>query len=323
MAIQTPPGWGWDQLTHAVQRIGSASPEEYWHSAADRSATPIVRRIGLADLMGALASGLDDFKANRTDVIFLCVIYPIVGLVLGRMASGYGLLPLLFPLASGFALVGPLAAVGLNEMSRRREQGEAVRWVDAFGVLRAPSIGSIALLGALLVGIFLLWLVAAQVIYVVTLGPEAPVSVAAFAGQVLGTPAGWALVGIGVGAGFLFAVLVLAISVVSFPLLLDRNAGASGGDEPWRDGRVGSDRRGVAGARVAAGTDWACGGHAGAGARDVASVPARRRLVRRRTAAAPVMPAPSSCRPPRHAPHPVMPAKAGIHDFRCSNKDKS
>jgi len=225
MAIQTPPGWGWDQLTHAVQRIGSASPEEYWHSTADRSATPIVRRIGLADLTGALASGLDDFTANRTDVIFLCVIYPIVGLLLGRVASGYGLIPLLFPLASGFALVGPLAAVGLNEMSRRREQGEAVRWVDAFGVLRAPSIGAIALLGALLVGIFLLWLVAAQVIYVATLGSEAPASVAAFARQVLDTPAGWALIGIGVGTGFLFAVLVLAISVVSFPLLLDRNAG--------------------------------------------------------------------------------------------------
>jgi uncharacterized membrane protein len=195
-----------------------------------------VRRLDLADLTGALASGLEDFKANRTDVIFLCVIYPIAGLVLGRVASGYGLLPLLFPLASGFALVGPLAAVGLNEMSRRREQGDAVRWVDAFGVLRAPSIGSIALLGLLLVGIFLLWLVAAQVIYVVTLGPEAPVSVAAFLRDVLGTEAGWALTVIGVGVGFLFAVLVLAISAVSFPLLLDRNVGID--TAVWTSARV-------------------------------------------------------------------------------------
>ncbi len=225
MTIQSPPGWGLDQLRRAVQSIGSASPEDYWHGTAARSATPTVRRIGIADLTGALASGLDDFKANRTDVIFLCVIYPIVGLVLGRVASGYGLLPLLFPLASGFALVGPLAAVGLNEMSRRRERGDVVRWVDAFGVLRAPSIGAIALLGLLLVGIFLLWLVAAQVIYVATLGPAPPASVAAFAHQVLGTPAGRAMIAIGVGVGFLFAVLVLAISVVAFPLLLDRNAG--------------------------------------------------------------------------------------------------
>jgi len=225
MTIQSPPGWGWDQLTHAVHAIGSATPEEYWHTAEQRSATPTVRRIGLADLSGALASGLDDFKANRTDVIFVCLIYPIVGLVLGRVASGYGLLPLLFPLASGFALVGPLAAVGLNEMSRRREQGEAVRWIDAFGVLRAPSIGSIALLGLLLIGLFLLWLVAAQVIYVVTLGWAAPASAASFAHTVLHTPAGWALIVLGIGVGFLFAVAVLAISAVSFPLLLDRNIG--------------------------------------------------------------------------------------------------
>jgi uncharacterized membrane protein len=226
MTIQSPPGWGWNQLTNAAHSIGSASPEEYWPRAdTDADAPPVVRRIGLADLRAALASGLDDFTANRTDVIFLCVIYPLVGLVLGRVASGYGLLPLLFPLASGFALVGPLAAVGLNEMSRRRERGETVRWIDAFGVLRSPSIGAIALLGLLLVGIFLLWLVAAEVIYVTTLGPEPPASIAAFAHAVLGTGAGWAMIAIGVGAGFLFAAIVLAISVVSFPMLLDRNVG--------------------------------------------------------------------------------------------------
>jgi uncharacterized membrane protein len=225
MTIQSPPGWGVDQIRLAVGAVGSATPAEYWHTSTDRSAVPAVRRIGIADLRIALTRGLEDFKANRTDVIFLCVIYPVVGLVLGRLASGYGLLPLLFPLASGFALVGPVAAIGLNEMSRRREAGETVRWVDAFGVLRAPSIGAIALLSLLLVGIFLLWLVAAQVIYVATLGPAAPISAAAFARDVVGTSAGWALIAIGVGAGFLFAALVLAISVVSFPLLLDRDVG--------------------------------------------------------------------------------------------------
>ena len=225
MVIQSPPGWGWDQVKLAVNEIGAARPEEYWHQGAVEDAPPAVRRIRYADLRDALIQGLADFEANRTDVIFLCVIYPVIGLVLGRLASGYGLLPLLFPLASGFALVGPFAAIGLNELSRRREQGDAVRWVDAFGVLRAPSIGAITLLGLMLIALFLLWLVVAQIIYVVTLGPEAPASVGAFVSDVLGTGAGWTMIVVGIGVGFLFALLVLAISVVSFPLLLDRNVG--------------------------------------------------------------------------------------------------
>src|SRR5271170_2329514 len=124
MVIQSPPAWGWDQLQHAAHEIGSASPEEYWHKGAEADAPPAVRRIHAVDLKEALAAGFADFEANRTDVIFLCVIYPIVGLLLGRVASGEGLLPLLFPLASGFALIGPFAAIGLNEMSRRRAEGD-------------------------------------------------------------------------------------------------------------------------------------------------------------------------------------------------------
>jgi uncharacterized membrane protein len=224
MVIKTPPGWGWDQIRLAANQIGSAKPEEYWRDGVRDDTVPRVRRIGVADLRDALARGWGDFQANRTDVVFLCVIYPIIGLILARAVSG-GLLPLLFPLASGFALVGPLAAVGLNEMSRRRERGEEVRWLDAFGVLRAPSIGSIALLGVLLIGLFLLWLVLAQVIYFVTLGPDPPPSASAFFTEVFTTGPGWAMIVLGIAVGFLFALLVLAISVVSFPLLLDRNVG--------------------------------------------------------------------------------------------------
>jgi len=223
MVIQSPPGWGLDQLRLAAHEIGAARPEDYWREGAD--APPEVRRIRIGDLRDALALGLADFQANRTDVIFLCVIYPVIGLVLGRLASGYGLLPLLFPLASGFALVGPFAAVGLNEISRRRELGGEVRWVDAFGVLRAPSIGAIILLGMMLIALFLLWLVVAQIIFVVTLGPQAPASVAGFLGDVLTTGPGWTMIIVGIGVGFLFALLVLAVSVVSFPLLPDRNVG--------------------------------------------------------------------------------------------------
>ena len=186
---------------------------------------PAVRRIELADLRDALGKGLSDLGAYRSDVVFLCIIYPIAGLVLAWLVSGYDMLPLLFPLASGFALIGPVAAVGLYEISRRREQGVDITWADAFGVVRAPAFGAILVLGLVLLAIFLLWLAAAQAIYLVTLGPEAPASIGAFVRDVFTTRAGWALIVVGVGVGFLFALLVLTISVVSFPLLLDRDVG--------------------------------------------------------------------------------------------------
>jgi len=225
MAIRTPIAWGADQCRLAGLAFRSASDDVHRTEGDARYPLPAVRRIGAADLKDVLAKGLGDFGANRTDVIFLCVFYPLVGLVLQRLAAGYEMLPLLFPLASGFALVGPVAAVGLYEMSRRREQGVNVGWIDAFGVVRSPSFGAIVLLGLLLTAIFVLWLLVAEAIYLVTLGPEPPASIALFLGDVFTTGAGWVMIGVGVGVGFLFALLVLAISVVSFPLLLDRDVG--------------------------------------------------------------------------------------------------
>jgi len=225
--VRNPIEWGWDRLKETGQAIGSAANSMDGAWEAHDTAAPVVRRIGIADLRQALAEGARDFGACRTDVIFLCMIYPIAGLIISRFAFDYGLLPLVFPLVSGFALIAPLFGVGLYEMSRRRELGIATGWADAFAVIRSPAIGSIMALGLLLVGLFALWLCAANFIYTVTLGPDAPVSAIAFARDAVTTPLGWTMIVVGVGVGFLFALVVLAISVVSFPLLLDRNVGVS------------------------------------------------------------------------------------------------
>ncbi len=223
--IRNPAEWGVEQLGAANQALGRAGHSLRRPEAARGAPLPAVRQIAPADLKDALVRGLDDFAAYRSDVLFLCIVYPLAGLVLAWAAFGYDLLPLLFPLASGFALIGPVAAVGLYEMSRRREQGLEITWADAFGVLRAPAFGAILVLGLVLLAIFLAWLAVAQGIYMATLGPEPPASLGSFARDVLTTGAGWAMIVIGCGVGFLFAVLVLTISVVSFPLLLDRDVG--------------------------------------------------------------------------------------------------
>ena len=195
--------------------------------ASTSPAQPVVRRISTADLYASLERGIDDFAAMPSHAIFLCVIYPLLGIFLIGMTLGNSTLPLAFPIAAGFALVGPLAAIGLYELSRRREAGLDSSSSHALDVLHSPSLGAIVALGLLLMAIFLIWLAVAEWIYIANFGYTAPASLRQFAADVLRTSAGWKLIGVGTGIGFLFAVLVLAISAISFPLLLDRDVGAA------------------------------------------------------------------------------------------------
>lgn len=190
-------------------------------------AYPTVRRIGTNDLVDALRRGADDFLAAPTHLAFLGLIYPIFGVVLGALTFSANALPLLFPLVSGFALVGPVAAIGLYELSRRRELGLDTSWLHLFDVLRSPSLPAILALGFVLMGIFVVWLMTAQALYEWLYGPFAPRSYPAFLWEVLTTPRGWTLIVLGHAIGFVFAAVVFGISVVSFPLLLDRDVGAA------------------------------------------------------------------------------------------------
>ena len=188
--------------------------------------TPVyrVRKIGPADLKDALAKGLADFSAKPSHLVFLGLIYPLVGIGLVVGASPQ----LIFPLLSGFALIGPFAGIGLYEISQARELGLDTSWKHAFAVVRSHSIFPILSLGLLLLVIFGCWLFAAQALYVSLLGPAPPQSFTQFITTIFDTPQGWKLIGFGTGIGFVFAVLALSLSVVSFPMLLDRpiDAGA-------------------------------------------------------------------------------------------------
>jgi len=225
MTIKNPIEWSGAQIVQAAHTFGEIGRSLQHVQDTIHSPAPAVRKISVADLSDSLREGFADFGAYRTDVIFLGVIYAVVGLILARLAFGMDLLPLIFPLASGFALIGPIAAIGLYEMSRRREQGVEANFGNAFDVFRAPALGSVLVLGVALVATFLLWQAAAWAIYRYALGPAEPTSVGGFVHDVLFTGKGHALIVIGMGVGFLFAVFAMSISLVSFPLLIDRDVG--------------------------------------------------------------------------------------------------
>jgi uncharacterized membrane protein len=181
-----------------------------------------VRRITMQDIPDALGRGWADFMAMPTHALFLVVIYPVVGLLLAAATASADIVPLLFPLVAGFALLGPVAAIGLYEVSRRRETGEAVTAADAFGVVRSPALPAILELAALMAIIFVAWLVAAMILERTIIGPTRADSIPDFLYGVLTTSQGWMLIVAGHAVGFVFAAVSFALGAVSFPLLLDR-----------------------------------------------------------------------------------------------------
>ncbi len=187
---------------------------------------PIIRTIRVSDLFDALRQGAADFWEKPSHYVMLVLIYPIVGIVLTVWMNGYHTWPLLYPLVGGFALVGPFAALGLYEISRRREPGLDTSWSHAFEVLRSPAIGSIAALGVMLLALFTLWLTAAQALYESLFGSSTPQTLDGLLSQVFNEPGGMTLLIVGTMLGALFALVTLCSTVIAFPLLLDRDVGA-------------------------------------------------------------------------------------------------
>ncbi len=223
--IGNPLSWAAASVGNA---FGYAASVTDTMDTPDLTALPQVRTLTVQDLKTALRKGMADMGEFRSDVVIACLLYPVIGIVLAVIALQGNMAQLLFPVLSGFALVGPVASIGLYEMSRQHEAGQPVKWFVLGDLVRSPNFGSILALSVGLLGLFLAWILSANFIYALTLGPERPLSAMALMTDAFTTGEGWAMIIVGMGVGALFAAAVLTVSIVAFPLLLDRRVGLAG-----------------------------------------------------------------------------------------------
>lgn len=180
-----------------------------------------VRRIGFADLRHALMEGAGDLAAAPAYGLTIGAFYAGGGLFLLAMVFRLNLAYLAYPLAAGFLLVGPFAALLLYEVSRRREAGLPIGWSALWRVAVREGAGRLGWMPILTLFAFIVWLDVAVVIYAVFFGLRAqPLPDLALA--ILTTADGLLFLVVGHAVGAVFAGTIYSASVVGYPLLLAR-----------------------------------------------------------------------------------------------------
>jgi uncharacterized membrane protein len=195
--------------------------QETQTTASSPRQEPVIRRIGFGDLVDALSAGLRDFQAYPAFGLFFGAVYALGGLVILACSVQWDLLYLVYPLAAGFALIGPFVAVGLYEVSRLRERGEQPSWRSLFGAIVSQGGKEISWMAFVTVFLFIIWMYQVRLLIAVFFGLHG-LPPGSFPTVLFTTAEGLAFLAVGHVIGAVLAVVTFSLTVVSFPLLLDR-----------------------------------------------------------------------------------------------------
>jgi uncharacterized membrane protein len=184
---------------------------------------PKVRRVSAADVRAALAAGIDDFRAAPLYGFLFGGLYTLGGLLLIAAVTRLHLPWLAYPLAAGFALIGPFVAVGLYEVSRRLAAKEPLSMGSIFGVVFAQRGRELGWMAFVTLFVFLMWMYQIRLLLALFLGFKSFSSLTGFLTVVFTTPEGLMFLAVGHVVGAALALIVFSITVISMPLLLDRD----------------------------------------------------------------------------------------------------
>lgn len=183
---------------------------------------PVVRPIAAADIAEALGQGLRDFQAMPLYGLMFGALYAAGGILIVLSLTAFGMVYLAYPIAAGFALIGPFVAIGLYEMSRRRENGEPVALADIWSTVRSRT--ELGWMAFVTLFVFVIWMYQVRLLIALILGINASFSsVQQFITVVLTTNEGLLFLAIGNAVGAALSLILFSLTVVSFPLLLDRD----------------------------------------------------------------------------------------------------
>ena len=182
---------------------------------------PDLNEVGWSDLSAALAAGWRDFRAAPLYGLAFSLVYVLGGWLVVWAVTAKGQLWWTLPAAAGFPILGPFIACGFYEISRRLEAGEALDWPGIAGVILRQKDRQIPSIAAVIVIFFLFWNFLSHMIFALFLGHATLTNITTSLTVFL-TPEGLTMLVVGTAVGAVFATVLYAITVISLPLLLDR-----------------------------------------------------------------------------------------------------